>query len=69
MMQDQIFTDLDQDAGYIRLLEKKCSPPNPFADRKKPGQIGIDQSPISTRLKHIRPLKLENDGCHVLNSE
>jgi hypothetical protein len=46
-------------AGYIRLPAKKCSPPNPFVDRKKPGQIGIDQSPISTRLKHIRPLKLQ----------
>jgi hypothetical protein len=45
-------------AGYISLPAKKCSPPNPFVDRKKPGQIGIDHSPISTGLKHIRPLKL-----------
>jgi len=45
-------------AGYIRLPEKKCSPPNPFVERKKPAEIGIDQSPISTGLKHIRPLKL-----------
>jgi len=45
--------------GYIRLPEKKCSPPNPFVDRKKPGQIGVDQSPISTGLKNIRPLRLQ----------
>jgi hypothetical protein len=45
-------------AGYIRLPEKKCSPPNPFVDRKKPEQIGIDHSPISTGLKNIRPLNL-----------
>jgi hypothetical protein len=45
-------------AGYITLPEKKCSPPNPFVDRKKPGQIGIDHSPISIGLKHICPLKL-----------
>jgi hypothetical protein len=46
-------------AGYITLPEKKCSPANPLVDRKKPGQIGIDRSPILTRLKHIRPLKLQ----------
>jgi hypothetical protein len=45
-------------AGYITLPEKKCTPPNPLVDRKKPGQISIDQSPISAGLKHIRPLKL-----------
>jgi len=45
-------------AGYIRLPAKKCSPPNPLVERKKPAQIGIDQSPISTGLKNIRPLKL-----------
>jgi len=44
--------------GYIKLPAKKCSPPNPFVERKKPAEIGIDQSPISTGLKHIRPLKL-----------
>ena len=45
-------------AGYIKLPAKKCSPPNPLVERKKPAQIGIDQSPISTGLKNIRPLKL-----------
>jgi hypothetical protein len=45
-------------AGYIRLPAKKCNPPNPLVQRKKPAEIGIDQSPITTGLKHIRPLQL-----------
>jgi hypothetical protein len=45
-------------AGYITLPVKKCSPPNPLVERKKPAEIGIDQSLISTGLKNIRPLKL-----------
>jgi hypothetical protein len=45
-------------AGYISLPAKKCRPPNPLVARKKPAAIGIDQSPISSGLKHIRPLKL-----------
>src|SRR5210317_2004509 len=45
-------------AGYITLPAQKCSPPNPLDERKKPAEIDIDQSSISTGLKHIRPLKL-----------
>jgi hypothetical protein len=45
-------------AGYIKLPAKKCSPHNPFVKRKKPAEIGIDQSLVSTALKNIRPLKL-----------
>jgi len=44
--------------GYIRLPAKKCSPPNPLVDRQKPAEISIDQSPISSGLKNIRPLQL-----------
>ncbi len=44
-------------AGYITLPEKKCSPPNPLVERKKPAEIGIDQSPISAQLKHLGALK------------
>ena len=44
--------------GYIRLPAKKCSPPNPLVDRQKPVEISIDQSPISSGLKNIRPLQL-----------
>lgn len=46
-------------AGYINLPAKKCSPPNPLADPKKPKKIGIDQKPIATALKNLRPLKLQ----------
>jgi hypothetical protein len=46
-------------AGYIKLPEKKCSPPNPLVTRKKPGQISIDQKPLTTALKNIRPLELQ----------
>jgi len=46
-------------AGYIRLPAKKCSPRNPLVDRKKPGKIDIDQKPLCTALKKIRPLILQ----------
>jgi hypothetical protein len=46
-------------AGYISLPAKKCSPPNPFVERKKPTEISIDQRPLTTALKNIRPLKLQ----------
>jgi hypothetical protein len=45
-------------AGLIRLPAKKCSPPNPLVQRKKPVEIDIDQEPIVTALKDIRPLQL-----------
>jgi len=43
-------------AGHIRLPEKKCSPRNPLAERKKPAPVDIDQSPFAARLADIRPL-------------
>ena len=33
-------------AGYITLPEKKCSPPNPLVNRKKPGKIGMRALPV-----------------------
>ncbi len=45
-------------AGHIRLPDKKCSPPNPLAARKKPAPVEIDQSPLAGRLSDIRPLEL-----------
>jgi hypothetical protein len=44
--------------GYIRLPSKKCTPPNPLVQRKKPASIDIDQSPITTALKHLGPLEV-----------
>jgi hypothetical protein len=46
-------------AGYISLPAKKCSPPNPLVDRKKPTEISTDQRPLTTALKNIGPLKLQ----------
>ena len=46
-------------AGHIRLPEKKNHPKNPFVDRKKPGKVKIDQSPINGRLSQIKPFKYE----------
>lgn len=44
-------------AGYIKLPPKKSSPPNPLVKPKKPDRIKIDQSPLATTLKRLRPLK------------
>jgi hypothetical protein len=44
-------------AGYINLPAKKCSPNNPLVNRKTPEEITIDQSPLSTPLKNVRPLR------------
>jgi len=43
-------------AGHIRLPDKKCFPPNPLAQRKKPAPVDVDQRPLKTRLSDIRPL-------------
>ncbi len=51
-------------AGYIHLPAKKCSPNNPLVNRKTPERIQIDQSPLSTSLKHVRPLRF----CQVRRS-
>lgn len=44
-------------AGYIKLPPKKSAPNNPFKKRKKPDDIVIDETPIFTTLKKVRPLK------------
>ena len=46
-------------AGHIRLPAKKSTPANPFVDRKKPGKVRLDQSPVCSRLSQIKPLKFE----------
>ena len=45
-------------AGYIKLPAKKQHPPNPLANRKKPSEIKIDQTPIHTTLSEIKPLEI-----------
>jgi len=45
-------------AGHIELPEKRCSPDNPLANRKKPSAvISIDDSPIVSKLSKIQPLE------------
>ena len=51
-----LMLELDR-AGYIKLPAKKCSPHNPFINRKKPARIKIDQTPIHADLPKIQPLK------------
>jgi len=47
-----------ESAGYIKLPPKKCSPNNPLANRKKPREVEIDQTPIYTTLSKIQPLEI-----------
>ena len=44
-------------AGYIRLPAKKCNPPNPFVQRKKPAKIETDKTPLQGELSQIQPLE------------
>jgi hypothetical protein len=45
-------------AGYIQLPAKKQHPLNPLANRKKPSEIKIDQTPIHTTLSEIKPFEI-----------
>ena len=51
-----LMLELDR-AGYIKLPAKKCSPHNPFINRRKPAKIEIDQTSIHADLSKIQPLK------------
>ena len=44
-------------AGHIHLPAKKFTPNNPLINRNRPERIPVDQSPISTSLKQVRPLR------------
>jgi hypothetical protein len=46
-------------AGYIKLPEKRCTPPNPLANRVKPSRVDVDQSPINAKLKELKPLEIK----------
>lgn len=48
-----------ESAGYIKLPPKRCSPPNPLVNRKKPPKVEIDQTLISGSLSTLRPLTLK----------
>lgn len=44
-------------AGYIKLPEKRCRPNNPLAKRQRPKPVHLEQIPLSTPLKQVRPLR------------
>ena len=44
-------------AGYITLPPRRCTPNNPLLNRKKPTKIKIDETPVSTTLSRLQPLK------------
>ncbi len=45
-------------AGYIKLPSKRCTPNNPFVNRKKPDKVEIDQAPIELAVSKIKPLEI-----------
>jgi len=46
-------------AGYIKLPDKKCTPHNPFLQRKKPEKVLINQTPVYTTVANIQPLEIQ----------
>jgi hypothetical protein len=46
-------------AGYIRLPDKKCTPHNPFLQRKNPAEVRIDQTPVYATVANIQPLEIQ----------
>ncbi len=56
-------------AGYIQLPPKRYTPNNPFKKRRQPDNIEIDDSPISTPLKTVRPLKFKQVRRTTLESQ
>ena len=46
------------EAGHIKLPEPRWNPPNPFVNRKSPGKVEIDQTPIDRSLSEILPLEI-----------
>lgn len=46
------------EAGHITLPAKKRNPKNPLVDRKSPGEIEVDQTPIHGKLSEVLPLEI-----------
>ncbi|HDH04868.1 MAG TPA: DUF4338 domain-containing protein, partial [Nitrospirae bacterium] len=42
----------------IVLPPDNCTPHNPLAKRKKPATIAIDQRPVKTSVKDLKPVRL-----------
>jgi hypothetical protein len=45
-------------AGYIKLPPIRVKPNNPLANRKRPLEVDVDQTPICTKLSKIDPLEI-----------
>ena len=48
-----------EEAGYIKLPPRRCTPANPLANRKKPETIDIDESLVEAPLSDIQPLEIK----------
>ena len=44
-------------AGHIRLPAKKRDMPNPLTERRRPGKLTVDQTPVEGALSQIAPLQ------------
>ncbi len=44
--------------GFIKLPPRKCTPPNPLANRKKPTWVEVEQTPFQSPLEGLFPIKL-----------
>jgi len=45
-------------AGHIKLPERKVTPHNPLARRKRPAKVDIDQTPILGNLTEVSPFEI-----------
>lgn len=45
--------------GLIKLPPRKCNPPNPLADRKKPLRITVDEAAVECSLDALCPINLK----------
>lgn len=44
--------------GYLELPPRKCTPNNPFINRKKPEPVKVNDSLLQTKLKNILPITI-----------
>lgn len=47
-----------ESAGHIKLPPRRYKPNNPLANRKKPRNVEVDETPILTTLSSIEPLEI-----------
>ena len=47
-----------ESAGHIKLPPRRYKPNNPLANRKKPPNVEVDETPLFTTLSSIQPLEI-----------